>query len=152
MPKGNIYVQANHTFIIDGVPVNGFAEGDYIGIKVDGNAAARTQGGDGASMNISVPQGGVITVNLLPTSPILGVLYALYQAQKRNPRMFSIVIFTGTLEVIRAAGCAFGDMPNFQTGGPTQQPRPFSLECLELTLDESLVETILGGFVDGLIG
>ena len=53
----NLYAQNRHTVVVDGVPLSGFADGDYIEIDVDGNAAQRSMGGDGPSMNISVQQG-----------------------------------------------------------------------------------------------
>lgn len=151
MPRSNIYVQQEHTIVLDGVPLSGFANGDYITVKADGNSAVRTQGGDGPAMSISVSQGGIITVSLLPTSPALGILYALRQAQKNTPRLFSLVMFTGTRELINCAGCAFGDLPQFNSGGPEQTGRVFSMEALQLVFDQSLVETILGGFVGGII-
>jgi len=149
--RTNIYMQQRHTLIIDGVPINGFAEGDYIRVKLDGNAAQRTQGGDGPTMNLTVKQGGQLNISLLPTSPALGTLYALREKQHTNPRLFSVVLMSGVEEVITASGCAFGDLPEFSTGGPTMQPRQFSLECLDIALDPSAVENIAGGFVGGLI-
>ncbi len=147
----NLYAQNRHTLIIDGVPISGFADGDWAQVKVEGNVAARTQGGDGPAMNLSTPQGGAITVNILPTSPALGILYSIRDSQKTNPRMFSIVLMTGTEEIIKGAGCAFGDMPQFQSGGPTMQGRQFVFECLEIQLDTSAVESVVGGFVGGLL-
>jgi hypothetical protein len=151
MARTNIYMQARHTLVIDGVPVQGFAEGDFLQVKIDGNAAERTKGGDGPAMNISTHQGGNITISLLPVSPALGTLYGIREAQRSNPRMFSVVIMSGTEEIITAAGCAFGDLPQFATGGPTQSARQFSLECLEIKMDTSAVESILGGFIGGLL-
>lgn len=147
----NLYAQNRHAIIVDGVPLSNFAEGDFLQVKLDGNAASRTQGGDGPGMNISAEQGGQITISLMPTSQALGMLYGLRDQQKRNPRMFSLVLTSGVEELITASGCAFGDLPQFSTGGPTMQPRQFMLECLEIKLDTSGVETIAGGFVGGLL-
>jgi hypothetical protein len=147
----NLYSQARHVLIIDGVPMEGFAEGDHMQIKLDGNAAARTMGGDGPAMNISVAQGGKLTLSLQPVSPVLGTLYALREEQQANPRLFSVVLMTGVEEVITASGCAFGDLPQFATGGPTQQARQFDIEALEIKLDTSAVETIAGGFLGGIL-
>lgn len=140
--KKNIYMQGRHILIVDGIPLSGFAEGDYIQVKQDGNAAARTQGGDGPQMNISVAQGGQITISLTPVSPQLGVMYELRDAQKTNPKLVSIVLMSGVEEVINASGCAFGDQPQFQTGGPTMQPRQFVMECLDIQMDTSAIEAI----------
>ena len=105
----NLYGQTRHLIIVDGVPLSGFKEGDHIQIKLDGNAATRTHGGDGPSMNLSAPQGGQITLGLNPTSPAIGTLYTIRQQQARNPRLFSIQVVTGVEEFISAGGCAFGE-------------------------------------------
>lgn len=147
----NLYAQNRHTLIIDGFPITGFAEGDFMTVKMEGNSANRTKGGDGPAMNIATGQGGVISISLLPTSPYLGDLYAIREQQKNNPRLFSIVLMTGVEEVITAAGCAFGELPQFQSGGPSMQGRQFDIECLKIDLDQSAVESIEGGLIGGLI-
>ena len=140
--KKNIYMQGRHILLVDGIPLSGFADGDYVQIKQDGNAASRTQGGDGPQMSISVAQGGQFTISLLPTSPVLGLMYELRNAQKLNPRLISIVLMSGVEEMITASGCAFGDQPQFATGGPTMQPRQFALECLAINMDLTATELI----------
>lgn len=147
----NLYAQQRHVIVLDGIPCSGFAEGDHLQVKLDGNAAARTMGGDGPAMNLSVAQGGAFQLSLMPTSPVLGVLYALRDEQQGNPRLFSLVLMTGVEEVIQASGCAFGDLAQFSTGGPTMQPRQFDIQALEIKLDTSAVEAIAGGFLGGLI-
>lgn len=151
MPRLNLYAQNRHTVVVDGIPLSGFAEGDYLEFEQDGNEAARSMGGDGPSMNLSTAQGGRLSFSLMPTSPALGTMYALRDGQANNPRMFTIAVLTGTEEVITAAGCAFGKLPAFNTGGPKQTERKFDIQCLQMKLDTSGVETIAGGFVGGLI-
>ena len=147
MARINLYAQNRHTLIVDGVAIQGFAEGDFLSVKQDGNAAARTQGADGPSMNISSAQGGNITIELQPTSPALGQLYALREQQLREPRMFSIVLVSGVDETINAAGCAFGEQPQFATGGPTMQGRQFSIEALQIKMDTSETGAVEGGLL-----
>ena len=147
MARINLYAQNRHTLIVDGVAIQGFAEGDFLSVKQDGNAAARTQGADGPSMNISSAQGGNITIELQPTSPALGQLYALREQQLREPRMFSIVLVSGVDETINAAGCAFGEQPQFSTGGPTMQGRQFSIEALQIKMDTSETGAVDGGLL-----
>jgi hypothetical protein len=147
----NLYAQGRHTLIIAGVPISGFGEGDWIEIKIDGNAAERSKGGDGPAMNISVPQGGKITVGLLPTSPALGTMYEIRALQASNPILFPISLMTGTEEVITASGCAFGDLPQFATGAEKMQTRKFDFEALQITPDFASVESILGSVAGGLV-
>lgn len=151
MARINLYGQNRHLLIVDGVQVTGFKEGDHMQIKKDGNAASRTHGGDGPAMNLSTDQGGTITFGINPTSPAIGTLYKLRDQQKTNPRLFSCQLVTGVEEVIQAAGCAWGELPQFSTGGDKMQGRDFVLECLDIKMDASAVEAIAGGMLGGLV-
>lgn len=143
MARINFYGQNRHTLVVDGIPLSGFAEGDFIQIKEDGNAAVRSLGADGPSMSFSTKQGGNATFSLQSTSPALGIIYGLRKQQEDNQRFFAVIILSGVDELINLGGCAFGDHPQFSTGGPTMQPRQFSLECLSITMDQSIT-SILG--------
>jgi hypothetical protein len=152
MMRINLYSQSRHIVIIDGVPLSGFGDGDFMQVKLDGNVAARTAGADGPAISLSTDQGGAVTLSLLPTSPVLGILYALRDAQKSNPRLFSIVLMSGVEEVITCSGCAIGELPQFATGGPQMSARQFTFECSKISLDVSAVEAIGGGLIGGVIG
>jgi hypothetical protein len=143
----NLYAQNRNSMVLDGVPLSNFGEGDYMTIKLDGGGASRSHGGDGPQMNQAVAQGGQITVTLLPTSPALGLMYEIRNAQIKAPRMFGVVLTTGVDEMLIASGCAFGELAQFATGGPTMQPRQFVIEALHIKLDISEVETVAGGFI-----
>jgi hypothetical protein len=147
----NLYTQNRHAVIVDGVPITGFAEGDFLDVELDGNEAQRSLGADGPSMNLSTPQGGKISLSIFPTSPALGVLYGIRDVQAISPRMFTISLITGVEEVITASGCAFGKLDSFSTGADKMAARKFNFECLQIKLDTSGVETISGGFIGGLI-
>jgi hypothetical protein len=147
----NLYQQNRHVLIIDGVAVIGFKEGDWMQVKIEGNAATRTKGGDGPSMNLSTPQGGQLTFGINPTSPALGTMYALRAQQPANPRLFSVQLLTGVNETISAAGCGWGELPQFATGGEKQQGRDFLIECTTITPDYSAIEALDGGLINGLI-
>ena len=138
----NLYAQNRHIVIVDGVSLQGFEEGDFLDFEADGNEASLTKGGDGPSVNISVSQGGALTIGLNPTSPHLGFMYQLRQAQQSNPRLINIIVVTGVEEVIQAKGCGFAKLPGFKTGGPTQSGRKFPFVVSELKLDLSAVEAL----------
>ncbi len=152
MSRVNLYGQNQHVVLVNGVPLNGFAEGDFLQVKLDGNAAVRTHGGDGPSMNLSSAQGGQLTIGLLPTSPSIGPLYAVRDSQANTPRLFSVQVVSGVEEIMMFTGCAFGDTPQFQTGGPTMQPRQFVIEFLVANMDSSVASKLGGGILGGLIG
>lgn len=146
-----LYSQNLHTLVIDGFPMRGFADGDWMGVKIDGGHVVRAQGGDGAILNRVAEQGGQITINLLPTSPALGDVLGIRTDVQRTPRLFNMALITGVEEIITALGCGFGDMPEFRTGGPVMTPRSFVFECIEIKLDDSGLKTAPGGFYGGLL-
>lgn len=143
----NIYLQNRHTLVIAGIPVFGFAEGDFMSVKLEGAAAARTKGGDGPAMNISTDQGGQIRISLLPTSPVLGAMYAIRDSQKTIPALFSVVLMSGVGELIAASGCGMGEPADAKSGGPTMQAREFVFEALKIKMDTSPTTPVAGAFI-----
>lgn len=142
MARINLYAQNRHTLVVDGVPMTGFAEGDFLTVKEDGNAAVRNVGADGPAMSLSTKQGGNFTLSLQPTSPALGLVYGMREQQNALPRLFNVVLLSGVDEMINFKGCAFADQPQFTTGGPSMQPRQFSFECLIIEMDPSVTTII----------
>lgn len=152
----NLYAQQKHSVVLNGVAISGFAEGDFLEVKLDGNAAERTKGADGPAISVSTPQGGTIGLSITPVSPALGTLYALRNVQITSPTLFSIAVMTGTEEIISAYGCAFGDTPQFASGGDKMSARKFSFECQKIVMDTSDVQstltTIAGTLVTSAVG
>ena len=144
----NLYSQAGHTLVVDGISITDFMEGDCITIDDEGNAAQRTLGASGPSMSISAYAGGKCSVILKATGAANGKLYALREDQQRSTtrRLFSMSLFTGVNETIRITGAAFAKLPAFSTGGEKEGPRQFDFEYLRLELDKSDVESVDGSF------
>lgn len=149
MARNNIYLQNIHTLVVDGFPITDFDEGDWIEWESMGNEGSITEGGDGPAMNISTEQGGRVTIKLKPTSPALGVMYELREAQRTNPRFITIVLLTGVQEVISASGCSFGKLAARTSGGPKMTPATFNFAALKIKHDTSAVESIAGGLLGG---
>lgn len=138
MARIGAYMQLYNSLLVNGVPISGFAEGDWWSVKPEGGACSRTKGGKGPTLNYSVSQGGIITLNLMPTSAAIGPLYALRQAQQVAPVPFTIQLFSGVSELILAEGCGFGELDSFAGGGPAASARKFTFECVNIVLDPSL--------------
>ena len=152
MSRQNLYAQNRHVVIVDSVPWSGFADGDYLDFELHGNAATRTEGGDGPSMNLSSAQGATVTIGLMPNSPSIGLAYEAWKAQASSPRMINIQLVTGTEEVITFSGCMFAKLPAAKSGGPVQSARQFSFECLKVIPDISATDSIDGGLLGSLVG
>ena len=147
----NLYSQSNITVVISGVPWTGFMEGDFLSVKLDGNAAERTMGASGSSMNISADYGGKISVALMDTSPSLGIAYQLRNLQRLKKSMFTIALLSGVNEIITASGCAFGDTPEFSTGGPKMGGRGFTFEAINIAMDTAGIESVAGLLAGGVV-
>lgn len=146
-----LYSQNLHTLIIDGFPVTGFADGDWLGVKIDGGGVTRTQGSYGPVLNRVASQGGQIVIGLLPISPALGELLSLRTEVRTAARLFNMSMITGTEEIFSAMGCGFGDISEWRMGGPVMAPREFIIECIKLRWTEGGIKSqngILGGLVN----
>jgi len=146
-----LYQQGLHSIVIAGFQISDFFEGDWLEIAPKGNAASRTEGGDGPSMNYSVAQGGQITISLKPTSPALGALYSLRESQAILSVYFPISIITGVQELVIGSGCGFGELPGFTSGGTKMTVRKFLFECLSLPMDTSAVQSIIAAVAASLL-
>ena len=75
-------------------------------------------------------QRGVVLVSAMLLLIVMTIL-ALYMFRSN-----------GVQELIAAAGCAFGEMPQFTTGGPKMTARKFLFECLQIPMDLSGVASL----------
>lgn len=128
-----LYLQGYHVVVVDGIPLSGFDAGDFIKIRIAGGGAVILSGGDGPAMQYTVQNGGELEISVLPTGRAFLDLATLRatQFQSTDRRLFSVVIMSGVEEVFSFAGCAFGDLPEFSTGGPVMQPRTFLIKFLK---------------------
>lgn len=149
------YRQGDHVVDFDGDRLDQFADGDHLGVHLQGGGAIRVPGPAGVAMHRTVDGGGTLTFNLQATSPAVEWLMALRKQQadywsmnstktkrilQASP-LFSVTVYTGVKETLVATGCAFGDTPAWSTGGPTQTARQFVIECAEIKYEKS-VETV----------
>ena len=63
-----VYNQKNMSLIVDGVQIQDFAEGTSFVYTFDGGEVLKTQGTDGASVNIATNQGATLQFTLWETS------------------------------------------------------------------------------------
>jgi hypothetical protein len=118
------YNQADHSVIVDGIPMVDIAEGESIGVEFEGDRVTVTHGFDGASTSYSSDRRGAVTVVLKPTSISNDFLEGLFQRQSSTPRKFDVVVLTGVRELWRATGCSI-TRENFLTGGAAMSGRTF---------------------------
>lgn len=147
----NLYHQGLHTLVLNGFPITGFSEGDWLEVKVDGGYAEKTQGHAGPVLNWVAEQGGTIQISLNPTSKALGDVIGTRNEAVKSFFLFNIELLTGTQETLNAAGCAFAELPSWRSGGERSGQRQFLINCGKIVLDDSQVKPIQGGMLGGLI-
>lgn len=77
-----VYNQKNMSLIVDGVQIQDFAEGTSFVYTFDGGEVQKTQGTDGASVNIATNQGATLQFTLRETSRSHNFLGALRRTQE----------------------------------------------------------------------
>lgn len=77
-----VYNQKNMSLIVDGVQIQDFAEGTSFVYTFDGGEVQKTQGTDGASVNIATNQGATLQFTLREASRSHNFLSALRRTQE----------------------------------------------------------------------
>lgn len=78
------YNQKNNSLTVAGVTIQDFFEGASIVVTLDGGEVEKTQGADGASVNIATNQGITIQFTLRETSRSMNFLTALRKTQENG--------------------------------------------------------------------
>lgn len=135
-----IDLSGDHTLIIDGIRVRGFAEEDFIKIKQHGACTAVREIIDGQlTKNKYVPKVNIVTVGLQPkSSAIETILYLQSRLARTLPAhfyLFDVKLFFGEDEMVALKQCYFGNESQVLSKGLSAQ---FTIKCLELSFDRIL--------------
>lgn len=90
-----VYNQKNTTITIDGVTVQGYMDGASVVVTYDGGEVDKTQGTDGAGINLATNQGMTVQFTLRETSPSRAFLKALRLRQENGGSGVTVVVRTG---------------------------------------------------------
>lgn len=89
------YNQKSNTVTVGGVTLQGFMDGASIVVQYDGGEVDKTQGTDGAGINLATAQGMTIQVTLREDSPSHAYLRSLFTRQEAGGGGVQIVVRTG---------------------------------------------------------
>lgn len=104
----NMYDPEHYSVIFNGIPIEGFAEGDCIEVEFDAEGYQDQVGADGHVMRYkSCDQRATITFSLMANSPTNKILAAMYSADLKAPNGIGVgpvlirdtqgtTLFTGT--------------------------------------------------------
>lgn len=129
--------QAVCTVILDGIIVEGFAPGDSIKLTPNAEGSAIDVGLDVAVTTFSTDRTGELELDLMPTSPFLDYVGALWTAQKTSAaRLISGQILTAAAEPYRLEGVSVSDPGAVATGGKSAAPRSVKFKVQRLDLPQ----------------
>ncbi|MDL2317124.1 hypothetical protein LJC59_08645 [Desulfovibrio sp. OttesenSCG-928-A18] len=115
-----IYNQKTTTLTIDGVTIQDFDEGGSISYTLDGGEVDKTQGTDGAGINIASNQGSTLKFTLRETSRSRQFLADLRKRQENGGAGVTVVLRTGA-DVLETMTDAFiGRAGELSTGDKKQ--------------------------------
>lgn len=129
-----VYNQKNTTLTIDGVIIQDFAEGTSIVYTPDGGEVQKTQGTDGAGINIATNQGATLKFTLRETSRSISFLTALRLMQERGGDGCTVIARTGADAVISLTDAYISRQGELSTGDKTQGTLEFTITSASDTL------------------
>ena len=139
-----IYNQKNLVLTIDGVTIQDFFEGASIVYTYDGGEVDKTQGTDGASINIASDQGATIKFTLRETSRSHQFLSDLRKRQYNGGSGVTVVLRTGA-DVLETMTDAYISRPGeLSTGDKKQGSMQYTLMSAEN--ESSNLGLNMGGF------
>lgn len=94
-----VYNQKNLTLTVDGVTIQDFFEGTVVTYTYDGGEVDKTQGTDGAGINLATNQGATVAFTLRETSRSRGYLHAI-RLRQENGGPGVVVVFRSGADVI----------------------------------------------------
>lgn len=122
-----VYNQANTTLTVDGVLIQDFAEGTSLTLTLEGGEVQKTQGTDGAGINIATNQGATVKFTLRETSRSISFLNALRSLQEKSSEGCTVIFRTGA-DICFSMTDAFISRPGeLSTGDKTQGTMEFTL-------------------------
>lgn len=138
-----VYNQKNTTVTVDGVTIQDFAEGASIVLTADGGEVQKTQGTDGAGINIATNQGSTVKLVLRETSRSIMFLNALRMTQEHNGPGAVVIARTGADVVFTLIDAFISRQGELSTGDKTQGTVEFTLTSAEDSVS-NLVSVGLG--------
>ena len=111
-----LYNQKNTTVTVDGITIQDFFEGASIVITYDGGEVDKTQGTDGASINLATEQGATIKFTLRETSRSRQYLNDLRTRQYNGGSGVTVVLRTGADVLETMTDAYIGNAGELSTG------------------------------------
>lgn len=122
-----VYNQKNLSLLVDGVQIQDFAEGATFVYTFDGGEVQKTQGTDGASINIATNQGATLQFTLRETSRSQSFLSLLRRTQENGGPGAVVVVRTGANILLTMTDAFISRPGQLSTGDKTQGSVQYTL-------------------------
>jgi hypothetical protein len=140
-----VYNQKNLNLTVDGVTIQDFYEGSAVTYIYDGGEVDKTQGTDGAGINIATNQGATIRFVLRETSRSRNLLRALRLTQEAGGPGAMVVLRTGADVLHTLTDAYLSREGELASGDKKQAGIQYQLMSAEDdTSNLSMVGTVLG--------
>lgn len=146
-----VYNQKNTTLTVDGVTIQDFFEGASITFTYDGGEVDKTQGTDGASINMATMQGATISFTLRETSRSRDFLKSLHLRQYNGGGGVTVIFRSGADVIETMTEAYIGNPGEISTGDKKQAGIQYTLTSAEADTDNLGIASALGGAVAGLL-
>jgi hypothetical protein len=120
-----VYSQKGAVLNVKGLPISGFMDGSSIKVTWDGGEVEKTEGTDGAGLNLATHQGATISFTLRETSSDNSVLRGIFEAQQYagvfgDVTVVPCALITGGGVAVAMANCLIGPPGELSTGDKKQ--------------------------------
>ncbi len=131
----NLSAQEQHVFIIDKIPNESFAEGDFI--KINRISFPMTQHINGELTSSWLQHTNKIILGLQSKSPIFETVFELLsELTKVQIRSFSIELLSGSNKIVTSKECYFSDESPWSINKPPMDPQQLTIECLDILINK----------------
>lgn len=131
----NLSAQEQHVLIIDRIPNESFAEGDFI--KINCGSFQMTQHINGELTSSWLQRTNKIILGLQSKSPIFDTVFELLsQLTKTQIRSFNIELLSGSNNIVTSKECYFSDTSPWSIDRPITKPQQFTIRCLDVLINK----------------
>ena len=141
-----VYNQKNTTLTVDGTTVQDFFEGASIVFTYDGGEVDKTQGTDGASVNLATKQGATIKFTLRETSRSREFLNRLNLRQYEGGSGVTVVLRSGADVLETLTDAYIGNPGELSTGDKKQGGIQYTMTSAEASAENLGVAGTTGAF------
>lgn len=146
-----VYNQKNTTLTVDGTTIQDFMEGATITFTFDGGEVQKTQGTDGAGINIASNQGATIAFTLRETSRSRQFLSDVRKRQENGGDGVTVVLRTGADVLETMTGAFIGQPGELSTGDKTQGGIQYTMMSAEHETGNLSTNAAFGSTVDSAV-